>query len=103
MAQNVLLTQKLTTFDTRVRKVEQYSRREHIEIKGLPVFTDQDIISIVRGRGLDVKVDPNTLITAHRAPTYQKLKMPPSIVIFTTRGKMAAWLKSGKYEKLESL
>ena len=87
-----------------INKLEQYSRRECVEIRGIPLPTNQSIkentdnivIKVANLIGVKIKNEDNTV--SHRHQTSKSYKgrnkeMPPIIVKFTRRN-----IKESLYE-----
>lgn len=100
-ALNAQLTQKVTTLESKVRDLEQYSRRDNIEISGLPKTAGEDERSILRdvGRAIGLEVNENSVVAVHRVPTYNKTRAPPIVARFTTRDQRDAWIQAFKKMK----
>ena len=67
--------------------LEQYSRRECLEIKGIPVVPDEDTNKIVTQVGslLDVEIGKGDISVSHRNPSKGKRDDPHSIIVKFTR------------------
>lgn len=74
-----------------VNDLEQYSRRDCLEIRGIPYTQDEDTDEIVKQVGdlIDVELVDNDISVSHRLPTYNKtsdgLKRDPAIIVKFTR------------------
>lgn len=66
--ENATLRNQVSTLESRVDEAEQYSRRNTIEIHGVPVERNEDVISVVKnvGRALDYPVEDNMIDACHR-------------------------------------
>ncbi|XP_046688209.1 uncharacterized protein LOC124373944 [Homalodisca vitripennis] len=75
---NAQLTLKVSSLETKVRDLEQYSRQDNIEISGLPKTAGrEDERSILRdvGRAIGLEVNENTVVAVHRVPTYSRTRV----------------------------
>lgn len=84
---NAALNSEVSSLKDRVRSLEQYSRKNNVEISGIPETPKEDVCRIVRdvGATLGVEVLENDISTAHRVPTFKKDRPPPIIVQFCRR------------------
>ncbi|XP_046683510.1 uncharacterized protein LOC124369531 [Homalodisca vitripennis] len=100
--QNAQLSQRVGALETKVRDLEQYSRRDNIEINGLPEIPGENSMSILQdiGRAIGVEVEPSTIVAVHRVPTFSRTRTPPLIVRFTTRDKRDEWQHNEKKKTL---
>ncbi|XP_046684709.1 uncharacterized protein LOC124370467 [Homalodisca vitripennis] len=98
---NAQLTLKVSSLETKVRDLKQYSRRDNIEISGLPKTAGEDERSILRdvGRAIGLEVNENTVVAVHRVPTYSRTRAPPIVARFTTRDQRDAWIQAFKKKK----
>lgn len=74
-------------FQTKINELEQYSRRECLEIRGIPETEEENTNEIVKCVGdlMDVQVDENDISTSHRLPTKKGSTSPPAIIVKFTR------------------
>jgi hypothetical protein len=72
---------------------EQYTRRDSLEVRGVPITVDEDIDEIIQsiGKLLDVEIDDSDISVSHRLPSRARgtstgAKFPPAIIVkFTNR------------------
>ncbi|KAG8254136.1 hypothetical protein J6590_015014 [Homalodisca vitripennis] len=103
----------------RVRTLEQYTRRNNIEISGVPVTAQEswgrqhcnraagegansgDVMSLGKymGRALEVEVLDNHIEAAHRVPSYNSKREPSLVVQFQSRKLKDAWISKSRDEK----
>ena len=67
--------------------LEQYGRRQNLEIVGIPVQKDENTNAIVQevAKLLKVTITASDISTSHRLQTKNELKPPPFIVRFVSR------------------
>jgi len=83
---------------TRLRSLEQYTRRNNIEVSGVPVTPGEDVIEIVKdlGAAIGVDVDVSQVAAAHRIPSYKQDRVPSMVVQFCDRTVRDSWISSFK-------
>ena len=95
-SQLLATTNKLNVMAEEINNLEQYSRRECVEIRGIPLPTNQSIkentdnIVIKVANLIGVKIKNEDISVSHRLQTSKSYKgrnkeMPPIIVKFTRR------------------
>lgn len=91
-----VLTKKVDELETKVRDMEQYSRRENMEINGLPATPGENEAEILKdlGRAIGVEVDASQIVAAHRVPTYNRTRAQPLVVRFKSRTLRDTWLQA---------
>lgn len=96
-----VLTKKVVDLETKVRDMEQYSRRENIEINGFPVTPRENETEILKdlGRYIGVEVDVGQVVAAHRVPTYNRSRTQPIVVRFSSRHLRDTWLQAYRKKK----
>ena len=77
----------IKNLQTRIAYLEQYTRKNNIEIHGVTETRDEDIEAIVCniGRAIDVNINKNDIEAAHRIPTRRNDAPRPIIVRFQSR------------------
>ncbi|XP_046666525.1 uncharacterized protein LOC124358275 [Homalodisca vitripennis] len=86
-AMNSTLNTEVTSLKNRVRALEQYSRKNNVEVNGIPETPREDVVGLVRdvGAALGVEIQESDISTAHRVPSFGKDRPPPLIVQFSRR------------------
>lgn len=81
------LGKRVCELEERVRNMEQYSRKNNIEISGIPTTPNEDVKTIVKdvGTALGLEVEPSQIAAAHRIPTYNQSRTPSVVVQFFDR------------------
>ncbi|XP_046683402.1 uncharacterized protein LOC124369441 [Homalodisca vitripennis] len=84
---NISLTNEVAKLNEKVRALDQYSRKNNVEISGLPVTPQENVVELVKGVGtaLEMEIDKKDISAAHRVPTFRKDRHPPLIVQFVSR------------------
>ena len=74
--------------EVKLDELEQYGRRDCLEITGIPIVPDDNPVLLVQEMSaiMDVDLDKNDISTAHRLPPTKKVK-DRLIVKFTRRDK----------------
>lgn len=78
----------------RVIDLEQYTRINNIEIRGIPETNEENVIGILSSvaKLIDVKFEETQVGATHRVPTYTTGEHKPIIVRFISRQTKNAWL-----------
>ncbi|XP_046683689.1 uncharacterized protein LOC124369680 [Homalodisca vitripennis] len=86
-SRNANLACEVTALKDKVRSIDQYSRKDNLEISGLPVTPNEDTNSLVKdlAQALGVEVSESDISTSHRVPAFQKNRTPALIVKFVRR------------------
>jgi hypothetical protein len=100
---NVTLTNEMHALRDRVRSLEQYTRKNNLEISGIPSTPREDVAAIIRdvGAALGLEVAEGQISAAHRIPSFKKDRPQSIVVQFTARSTKEAWLT--KYKDLKGL
>lgn len=98
---NLKLTLKVNELEVKVRDLEQYSRRNNLEISGVPKTPGENEMDILRdvGRAIGVEVTAGSVVAVHRVPTYNRARIPPIVAKFTTRDQRDAWIQGYRQKK----
>lgn len=99
--ENKRLKHSVTELKDRVRSLEQYTRKNNIEISGIPQTPKEDSLSVLKdvaaALGLDV---PDGQVSAvHRVPTYKQGRTPSIIVQFQARMQRDVWIAAFKKKR----
>lgn len=81
---NEALSKTVSDLRERMRNIEQYSRKNNIELCGVPTTPGEDVKLIVKdlGAALGLEIDSSHIAAAHRVPSYNKERLPSVIVQF---------------------
>lgn len=84
---NSALNTEVTSLKHRVKALEQYSRKNNVEVNGIPETPREDVVGLVKdvGAALGVEIQESDISTAHRVPSFKKDRPPPLIVQFSRR------------------
>lgn len=98
---NAGLTRQVSTLKDKIATMEQYSRKDNLEISGLPVTPNEDIMTLIKDIGDSVGVDisEGDISTAHRVPTFHKNRTPSIVVRFVRRSSRDTVLQKYKEKK----
>lgn len=96
--ENIQLRSSVNNLEVRLRNLEQHSRRQNIEIDGLPETQGEDVNTILRdvARSIGVEMKSEQLVAAHRVPSFNKKRTPPIIVRFATYEARDGWIAGFK-------
>lgn len=85
----------------RVRELEQYSRRNNIEISGVPATAKENTLAVIKdiGAAIGQQVEESQLSAAHRVPSYNSSRDPSLVIQFQSRMVRDRWLTSFKTKK----
>lgn len=101
-AENNKLKEKILNLETRLDDVEQYSRRNTLEIYGIPQTANEDVVTVVKevGKALNMGIT-NTMIDAcHRMGKVKPDSPPPGIIVkFVRRIDMEEMLNKKRVKK----
>lgn len=96
--ENAELKTEVASLKIKVEDIEQYSRRDNVEIVGVP-FTQKENIYVVLdsiARVLDIPFDDRDVSVAHRLPDSKKTGKPNIIVKFVTRYAKNGWVNAAR-------
>jgi hypothetical protein len=95
---NEELSKEVKSMQLRMRNLEQYSRKNNVEIMGIPVTNNENIMDIVKDIGAAIKIEVRTddVMAAHRVPAFQGGKESAIIVQLHTRVMRDDWLRGFK-------
>lgn len=98
---NAELVKNMSVLEAKVRDLEQYSRRDNIEVNGIPKTNGEDVKEILKvlGRAIGMEVDSSAVVAAHRVPSYNKTRTPALIARFNTRELRDTWLLKFRAKK----
>lgn len=84
---NETLTGEVSALTNRLTSLEQYTRKDNVEISGLPVTPNEDVVTLLKdvGAAVGVKISEEDVSAAHRVPSYHKNRTPSLIVKFVRR------------------
>ncbi|XP_046662777.1 uncharacterized protein LOC124355659 [Homalodisca vitripennis] len=84
--ENLELKKKVASLECRMDDVEQYSRRETIEIHGVPVQPGEQVLEVVKsvGRALDITIEDSMVSACHRLRVKEESGRPPGIIVNMT-------------------
>lgn len=101
--ENVQLQSTVSSLEIRVRNLEQYSRRQNIEIDGIPETQGEDVLNVLENvaKAIEVDLKREKVIAAHRIPSFNKKRTPPIIVRFSTYEERDVWI--GGFKKMRPL
>lgn len=82
-SENTFLKSKINFLENRVDELENYSRRNCLELQGIPEERTEDIIEVVQkvGIALDVQITPDMIDACHRIGKQEEGKRPRGIVV----------------------
>lgn len=102
-SKNSFLTGEVMELRERMRHLEQYSRRNNLEVSGVPSSRDESVPNLVKdiGAALGAPVLESDVAAAHRVPTFRKDREPSLVIQFNNRATRDKWLK--KYREMKQL
>lgn len=99
---NAALSSEMCELREKVRNIEQYSRRNNVEVSGIPTTPGENVAELVRdvGSALGIEVKDSDVSAAHRVPAYRKDRLPALIIQFHCRSMKNAWISSFREKKM---
>lgn len=101
-AENNDLKNKVCELEERVENMEQYSRRNCLEVQGIPEGEGESVLDIVKdvGRALKMEITDSMIDTCHRLRQKKDAKGPRGIIVkFVRRMDKEALLKKRQEKK----
>lgn len=85
--ENNTLRQKVSTLEARIDEMEQYSRRNCVEIHGIPTHPTENVIDVVKkvGVALNFPIDETMVDACHRLHSRDQSDRPPGIIVKMVR------------------
>lgn len=87
MTENKQLKQKIQKLEERIEEVEQYSRNNSLEIQGIPMEQNENVLNIVKevGKALDLEISDSMVDACHRLGKKKEVEgeddKPPGIIV----------------------
>lgn len=99
--ENVKLSGEVSELRERVRSLEQYSRKNNIEVSGIPSTAGENVLDVVKdlGRALQVEVKETDVSAAHRVPSYNRDRQPSLVVQFQSKITKDLWIANYRKKK----
>lgn len=99
---NKILTARNLALEQRMADLEQYSRLNNIEIKGVPVTKGEDCVAILKSvsEALECPLEATDIDTIHRVPTFSGEKN--IIVRFCSRDKKNEFIRKARKARLRA-
>ena len=99
--ENLLLRKQFDKLKLQVDDVDQYSRRNTVEIQGIPVLPNEDVNSIVRkvGSALDINVSNDMIDVSHRLKKSPSQPEPGIVVRFVRRSDKDKFIARRKVKR----
>lgn len=100
-SENKSLRGTVHTLEARVEELEQYSRKNTIEIHGIPVNNGENVVSIVQdvGKVLGVNIDDTMIDACHRLRATSGSSRAPGIIVKMVRRTDAEAIITKRREK----
>lgn len=98
--ENETTRRKVGFFEAKIDEAEQYSRRNSVEIHGIPQINDEKVVDLVKkvGRALDYPIEDNIIYECH-CLWVSDWSAPGIIVKFIRGTDCEALLKCGREKK----
>lgn len=102
-AENVNLKGANEILQHKINQLEQYSRANNIEIRGLPMTKDENCVAVLQSIGTKINcpLNANDIDISHRVPTANKCQTN-LIVKFVTRTKKLEFQKKAQMARLNT-
>lgn len=97
------LTSEVRDLKERLRNLEQYTRKNNVEVSGIPETARESVLDIVKDVGavLGVEIKERQVAAAHRVPSYKKDRTPSLVIQFNSRATKDMLL--AKYREMKTL
>lgn len=84
---STILSTEVRDLKERLRNLEQYTRKNNVEVSGIPETAGENVLDIVSDMGavLGVEINEHQVNAAHRVPSYKKDRTPSIVIQFNTR------------------
>jgi regulator of replication initiation timing len=91
---NTELRKSVSTLEERLRNLEQHSRRQNIEIDGVPETSGESVVRILQdvAGAIGVEFKEEAVVAAHRVPSFNKKKTKPIVVRFSNYEERDKWI-----------
>lgn len=91
-----------SNFEEEVEEISQYSRRNNIEIHGIPELPQENVYNLVSdiGKALECNINKKDIDVAHRVPSSNKSLPRPIIVKFINRWQKGEIMIAKRNKKL---
>lgn len=85
--ENVELKNRVSALESRMDDIEQYSRRDTIEIHGVPVAAGEQVVEVVKSvvTALDLPIEDTMISACHRLRSREGTGKPPGIIVKMVR------------------
>lgn len=99
---NATLTSEVGVLKDRVRSLEQYTRKNNIEISGIPTTPNEQMNKLIKdvGTAVGLEIHDSQISAAHRIPSFKKDRPHSIIVQFTARSTKEAFLFKFREKKV---
>jgi len=96
--ENKQLTRQVNELNWEVQDLQQYSRRDNIEIQGVPYSNNENVYAILNEIAKLIKIPFNReeISIAHRIPNGSQRRHPTIIVKFISRWVKNSWMAAAK-------
>lgn len=100
-SQNTIFDKSVGELQERVRSLEQYTRRNNIEISGIPVTPQENVMAIIKDMSevLGIGMQEPDVVAAHRIPSYKQSRVPSIVVQFDKKEVRDSWIKGYKEKR----
>lgn len=98
------LAERVSSQEMRLVQCEQYSRKNNIEVKGVPTAANENILSILGklGEQIGVPINPDDVEIAHRVPVPNNPTHKNIVVQFVHRMKRNVVLEKSRQKRITS-
>lgn len=102
VVENKSLQKKVVELENRLDHLEQYSRINTLEIKGIPQVPNEDVFGVVAevGKALNMTISTSMIDACHRLRKSEDYDGPPGIIVkFVRRGDKEEMLQKCRVKK----
>lgn len=103
--ENIQLSKQVQSLQSDMSEIQQYTRSNNIEIKGVPLTANENIYSLLNTVANVLNINHNSaeVSIAHRLQQTKDRSLPPSIVVqFVSRYTRNEWLAAARKKRLQT-
>lgn len=99
--ENASLKKDVDDLHKRMRAMEQHSRKTNVEISGIPVTPNENVLNLVKdiGSAIGQEFQADQVVAAHRVPSYRKERISSLVVRFQSQTTRDRWITGYKNKK----
>jgi hypothetical protein len=103
--ENEKLSDYALSLECRISELEQYSRNHNLEIKGIPLTPNENVMEIMKciAVALGITFAADQISACHRLPAPRDRRYHPAIIAqFVSRATRSTWLAAARQKKIST-